>query len=132
MFETSEQPAVVQEQAAELKSGISRTQASIAKAHERQHELQSQNNHLKQRVISSTAAIDAILNAKDLVPDTPGVPDPHQGARCHVFNILVMLFMLRMILAGGVRIPCLHVKSQVRRCTSTMLHAASSRGFQPH
>lgn len=134
MFETSEQPAVMQEQAAELESGISHTQASIARAHKRKHQLQGQNTRLQQRLRQAIAAIDAIVSAPSLVPDTPVVPDPVQGACCYAFNFLVVvLYMvcLQLFSASGVRFYCSR-KYQVGRCTSIMLQAPTSLEFHPH
>ena len=78
---TSEQPTVIQEQIVELERGISHTQASVTRAHEIQRQLQGQRIHLKQRVNTCTAAIDAILRLSKLLPDTAPVMDPpHQGS----------------------------------------------------
>ena len=97
----SEQPAVMQGQAAELKSGISHAQACIAKAHERQHQLQSQRTQLKQRLSKSIASLDAILSISSLLPGTPAVPDPDQGSCCYVWNVLVMdIYMYARITAN--------------------------------
>ena len=75
-FKRPKQTTVVQEQAAELERGISHTQASLASFYERQHQLQSQRNDLKQRFSNSTAVLDAMLSVSSLLPDTPVVPDP--------------------------------------------------------
>lgn len=80
--ETSEQPTVIQEQLAKLQSAISHCLAAVARAHERQQQLQGQSSHLKQRVSSAITAVDTILSVSHLFPDAPAEPDPPQQGTC--------------------------------------------------
>ena len=94
---------MIQEQAAELERCISHTQASVTRAHERQQQLQSQSTHLKRRVSTSTAALEAILSLSSLLPDAAPVPDPlHQGVDGHAFTavFLVPCVLVCPILGG--------------------------------